>query len=119
MNSRSMYNLICEARAWYLILFSVTFPLAAIADTDYYKEFLYEKGYLEEGADYRCYKLRSTEIKSEHEADWRRDTSQMEPQLAGNGTGGVVIAWNEGDSRVYLQSIDAAGKSSWGPIAVS
>jgi len=101
------------------MLFSVTFPLAAIADTDYYKEFLYEKGYLEEGADNSCYKLKSTDIKSEHEADWRRNTSQMAPQLVGNASGGVVIAWSEGDSRVYLQAIDGAGKSPWGPIAVS
>jgi len=35
-------------------------------------------------------------------------------EVTGNGDGGVVVAWIDGDQRLYAQMLDAAGQKQWG-----
>jgi hypothetical protein len=92
---------------------------------DGYRDFLLEHGYLEdvsgrsEGNYFECYRITSSDLKPEHELEWREIGSQWYPLTVSDGEGITYIAWSEGNSRIYMAAVDASGHTLWGPIAAN
>ncbi len=92
---------------------------------DGYRDFLLEHGYLEDasghsqGNYFQCYRIISSDLKPEHEMEWREIGSQWGPIVVSDGKGITYIAWSEGLSRVYIAAVDGSGHTLWGPIAAN